>query len=129
MQPEALRVWEKLRNRLGEFPDGTTRNRNELERQVVVGQFCATIDTVGNTANPVIMNASVGWSIPYRQQYDVDGTFREPITVRLRSTPNGAWMTTSGETITDEEIVNWQVNTLREWVNTNGRYATDDGDD
>ncbi|HEX2833947.1 MAG TPA: hypothetical protein VHW00_13130 [Thermoanaerobaculia bacterium] len=129
MQPEGLRVWTKLASEAGQFADATTREPNELERQLVVGQFCATIDTVGNTSNPVVMNASVGWSIPVYQQYDVDETFRRPVTLRLHSTPDGAWVNSAnGERWTDEEVVATLVNTLREWVATNGRFRETDDD-
>lgn len=116
-------MWNKLAAEAGRFQDAAIREPNELERQLVVGKFCATIDTVGNTSNPVIMSASVGWSIPVYQQYDVDETFRTPVTLRLHSTLDGAWISPSnGERWSDEEVVATLVNTLTEWVDTNGRF-------
>ena len=129
MQPEGLRVWNKLAAEAGRFNGATTRETNDLERQLIVDKFCATIDTVGNTSNPVIMNASIGWSIPVYQQYDVDETFRMPATLRFNSTPDGAWVNVEdGERWTDEEIVGTLVNALNEWVATNGRYPADEDD-
>jgi hypothetical protein len=126
MQPEAIRVWEKLLARKGEFPDAQVRERFELEKQIVAGQFCATIETVGNTTNPVEMSVSVGWSIPVYQQYDVDESFRQPVTLKVYSRPNGTWVRANGEAWSDDEIVDWQVATLREWAGSNGRFAQDE---
>lgn len=126
MQPEAVRVWEKLLARKNEFPDAQVRETSELKKQIVTGQFCATIETVGNTTNPVEMSVSVGWSVPVYQQYDVDETFRQPVTLKLYSRPNGTWIAVNGEPWTDDEIIESQMATLREWVESNGRFAQDE---
>jgi hypothetical protein len=49
MQQEALRVWERLAAETSRFDGATARQDHDLERQLVVGEFCATIETVGNT--------------------------------------------------------------------------------
>jgi len=122
VQPEGIRLWNKLAAEAGRFQDATIREPNDLERQLVVGKFCATIDTVGNTSNPVIMSASIGWSIPVYQQYDVDETFRTPLTLRVHSTSDGAWISPANdERWSDEEVVETLVNLLTEWIATDGR--------
>lgn len=125
MQPEGLRVWNKLAAEAVRFNGATTRQDNDLERQLIVDKFCASIDTVGNTSNPVVMSAS----IPVYQQYDVDETFRMPATLRFHGTPDAAWVNVEdGERWTDEEIVATLVNNLSEWVATNGRRPADEDD-
>src|SRR5207253_9470208 len=107
------------------FIDGaTTRAKYDLQRQLVVGEFAATVETVGNTSNPVEMTVSVGWSdSAARQKYDFDENFRTPESVRLHSTPNGQWLDVSSDQIvSDEDVVRWLLLTLGEWIKSNGRY-------
>jgi hypothetical protein len=117
-------VWELLWERAS-FLDGVSAETGqEYERRLVIGKFGATIDTVQNSANPIIMSASVGWAnSAARQQYDWDETFRNPVSNRFQSTPSGYWMeVTSGEHWTDAEIVEACLMTLGEWLRTDGRY-------
>jgi hypothetical protein len=55
------------------------RADHSFETQLVVGEFAATIETVENANDPVIVTASVGWSDSQAfQKYDFDETFCMP---------------------------------------------------
>jgi hypothetical protein len=128
MQPEALRVWEKLLARKDEFPDAEVRERSGREKQIVVGQFCASIETVRNMTSPVEMSVSVGWSVPPLQRSGVDEPFRKPVTLEVSSRPDGIWVRANGDPWTDDEVIDWQVATLREWVESQRKFAEDEVD-
>lgn len=58
MQAEAIRVWQALAGERARLQGALIRDHHEFKKQLVVGEFAATIDTVENTDDPVIMTAS-----------------------------------------------------------------------
>jgi uncharacterized protein (DUF1015 family) len=118
MNPEFERVWQKLAVHQSRF---TNAKLDETRKELIVGDFAAKVSEKQMTT-PAHLKASVGWSITVAQVYDVDETFREQITHHFGSLGNGRWqnLETEEET-TDDQVVEWMLDELSEWIASNGR--------
>lgn len=122
MQPEAVRVWRKLAAESNRFADASLDEKGEFKHRLIVGEFAASLDTVMGSSNPVQMHAAVGRSDPYfHQSHDLDETYRTPESCDLLGTADGEWTTRRGEQLSDEEVVDWLVSTLEDWIESGGR--------
>jgi hypothetical protein len=124
VQPEAVRVWRKLAAETPRFRDSSLDENNEFKHRLIAGEFAVSVETVMGSSNPVRMHAAVGRSDPYfHQSHNLDETYRDPESLDLFSSSNGDWTTRRGEELTDEEVVDWLVSTLEDWIETEGRNA------
>jgi hypothetical protein len=120
MNSEVERVWTKLAMHQNRLQNSTL---NVHERRLVVEDFAATVMEIGFTT-PARLEARVGWSITPSQHYDETVALRSDITHHFCSLGDGRWQNIETEVAeTDEEIIDWMLHELDDWVAANGRRA------
>ena len=125
MNPEVERIWTKLETHQNKVPSSEVNRR---ERRLVVGDFAAAVTEIELTS-PARLKAWVGWSITPSQHYDRTVPLRHNTTRHFDNLGGGRWMEVHTEAIeTDEEIVDWMLRELQDWVATNGKRAQSEDD-
>ncbi len=121
MQSEVLKIVDLLKQQAARFPNAKEKSKHEFNFELIVGDFLAFVRSE-QYSRPIKMNVGVSWSVGPATRDPEEGD-RETES-RSFELLDATWTDRqSGEQLSDEDVVAWVVDTLNDWIATNGKAS------